>query len=186
MTDQRKSYWYAFVTKPRHEKCVNERLHDAGMQVYLPMQEKMRQWKDRKKIIKVPLFSCYIFVHIPFIERYEVLKVPSVVRIVSIGTEPSPVRNEEITAIQRILESDVYFKVGESLAAGDRVKIDNGPLRDIEGDLVYFRGTHRLAVNIEALGKSLIVDIDRRAVSKVCCLDKRSSEVRKRMEATFK
>ena len=186
MIDQRTFNWYAFVTKPRHEKCVNERLHDAGMQVYLPMQEKMRQWKDRKKIIKVPLFSCYIFVHIPFIERYEVLKVPSVVRIVSIGKEPSPVRSEEITAIQRILESDVYFEVGQSLAVGDRVRIDNGPLHDMEGDLVHFRGTYRLAVNIEALGKSLIVDVDRRAVTRVSCLDKRNREVRKRMEATFK
>ena len=61
MVDQTIPLWYAFVTRPRHEKRVKQYLDGSGFENYLPLHKQMHQWKDRKKYVEVPLFSCWIF-----------------------------------------------------------------------------------------------------------------------------
>ncbi len=46
--DQEKLYWLAVYTKPRHEKIADEKLQEKGIESYLPLVKKTRQWKDRK------------------------------------------------------------------------------------------------------------------------------------------
>lgn len=167
MISQTTPFWYAFVTRPRHEKRVKQHLDGGGVECYLPLRKSLRQWKDRKKLVEVPLFSCYIFVHVAYVHRYEVLKVPSVVRIVSLGHQPTPVREEEIEAIRRILESDQFYEVSGELHLGERVEIVAGPLKSVEGELVSFRGGQRVVVNIGAIGQSLVVEVDKRIIRTV-------------------
>jgi transcriptional antiterminator RfaH len=54
--------WFVFYTKSRQEKKVNELLLKKKFEPFLPMQQVMRQWSDRKKKVTVPLFNSYIFV----------------------------------------------------------------------------------------------------------------------------
>ena len=56
--------WYALYTFPRFEKKVYKRLVERGIEAYLPLQKKLRKWKDRKKWIEEPLIRSYIFVKI--------------------------------------------------------------------------------------------------------------------------
>ena len=164
MISQTTPHWYAFVTRPRHEKRVKSHLDGKGVNSYLPLQQTQSHWKDRKKLVEMPLFSCYIFAHLPFTKRYDVLTVPSVVRIVSFEQQPTPVRDEEIESIRRVLEINPYFEVSEDLIIGEKVEIVAGPLKGVIGDLVRFHGQERVAVNIDAISKSLILDVDRRLV----------------------
>ncbi|MBE0668108.1 MAG: UpxY family transcription antiterminator, partial [Bacteroidales bacterium] len=46
--------WYAVYTHSRAEKRVNERLLEAGIETFLPMQKTLRQWSDRKKLVEKP------------------------------------------------------------------------------------------------------------------------------------
>jgi transcription antitermination factor NusG len=167
MISQTVPLWYAFVTRSRHEKRVKRHLDDRGVESYLPLQKALRQWKDRKKFVETPLFSCYIFAHVAYVNRYDVLTAPSVVRMVSLGRQPTPVREEEIDAIRRILDSDQYYEVNGQLHEGERVEVLGGPLRGIKGDLVSFRGGERVVVNVGAIGQSLVIDVDRRLVRRV-------------------
>lgn len=167
MISQTTPHWYAFVTRPRHEKRVKSHLDGKGVNSYLPLQQTQSHWKDRKKLVEMPLFSCYIFAHLPFTKRYDVLTVPSVVRIVSFEQQPTPVRDEEIESIRRVLEINPYFEVSEDLIIGEKVEIVAGPLKGVIGDLVRFHGQERVAVNIDAISKSLILDVDRRLVRHV-------------------
>jgi len=61
--------WMAVYTKPRSEKKVAERLEKAGIEVYCPLQTVIKQWSDRKKKIKIPVFPSYVFVHVGESER---------------------------------------------------------------------------------------------------------------------
>ena len=58
------SQWYALRTKSRHEKVVRDCLERQGIEPLLPTIKRFSQWKDRKKEIEEPLFSCYCFVRI--------------------------------------------------------------------------------------------------------------------------
>ena len=48
--------WYAVYTKSRHEKVVETVLKSRGVKTFLPLREILSQWKDRKKLINIPLF----------------------------------------------------------------------------------------------------------------------------------
>src|SRR5258708_31878665 len=54
--------WYALHTRARHERAVEHRLREQGMEAFLPTVRETHRWSDRKKTVEVPLFSCYVFV----------------------------------------------------------------------------------------------------------------------------
>ncbi len=54
--------WYALHTRARHERVVEHRLREQGMETFLPTVRETHRWSDRKKVVEVPLFSCYVFV----------------------------------------------------------------------------------------------------------------------------
>ena len=53
--------WYAVQTRSRHEKVVAHRLTEQGITTFLPTIQEEHRWSDRKKIVELPLFSCYVF-----------------------------------------------------------------------------------------------------------------------------
>ena len=48
--------WYALYTRPRHEKAVAEQLTRHQIEAFLPLREVLSRWKDRKKLVQLPLF----------------------------------------------------------------------------------------------------------------------------------
>ena len=44
--------WWALYTRHQHEKAVAEMLLCKGLEVFLPLHESMRRWKDRQKLLK--------------------------------------------------------------------------------------------------------------------------------------
>ncbi len=150
--------WYAFTTRIRHEKRVNEDIERAGIESYLPLRRSLNQWKDRKKWVETPLFPSYIFTKIPYSRRFDVLKIDSVVNIVGFSNTPSPVRPDEIEAIKSLLDSKTPYDIHVGLSAGRRVRICSGPLNGLEARIAQVRGGKRIVFNISTLGKSLILD----------------------------
>ena len=54
--------WYAVHTRAAHERAVAHRLRDRGVTTFLPTFTEVHRWKDRRKTLELPLFSCYLFV----------------------------------------------------------------------------------------------------------------------------
>jgi transcriptional antiterminator RfaH len=158
VVSQREILWYAFVTRPRHEKKVQAYLEGAGVANYLPLRKTLNQWKDRRRWVEAPLFSSYIFCRLPFVDRYTVLQAPGMVRIVSIGSNPTPVQDREIDAIQRLLASGLDLQVRSGLVAGDFVRITSSILMGYEGQIIEERGSAYFAIHIPTIGKSILVD----------------------------
>jgi transcription antitermination factor NusG len=122
--------WYVLYTKPRTEKRVAEALEKNGISVYCPLITEVRQWKDRKKKLRVPLFTSYVFVQLAGKKRNLVFDVPGVVRYLFWLGKPAIVRNEEIEVIQDWLEGDkVDDAKVEQLNKGDQVTIKEGALK---------------------------------------------------------
>ncbi len=158
VVSQRDPLWYAFVTKPRHEKKAKTYLDGAGLTSYLPLRRTLSQWSDRKKWVEKPLFPSYIFCHIPYVDRFDVLQQPGMVRIVGFMNEPMPVQDREIEALKLLISTDFEIKVRQGLVPGDDVRIGSGLLMGYEGKVIQDRGEKYFAVYITSIGKSVLID----------------------------
>ncbi len=166
-TNESEPLWYAFVTRPRHEKKAQMSLEGAGIENFLPLKKSLHQWKDRRRWVEEPLFSCYIFARIAYNRRWDVLTSPSVARIVSFLDTPAPVRDQEIETIRRILTTEVDVEVQPGLLPGTQVRIGSGPLAGLEGKLTGQRGQKWFVVQIPAIGKSVLVSMGENIVEAI-------------------
>lgn len=164
-----KRNWYAVYTKPRAEKKVEAQLKKYDYIVYLPLKKELRQWKDRRKKVNVPLFNSYIFVRVNEKEYYEIPKlVYGFVKYVTIGGERVVVREKEISNIKNLLSHD-YQNIevsNEQFLLYDDVTFKIGKLKGLKGKLVEFRGKYKVAVRIESLGTNLLVSTHKNALKK--------------------
>jgi transcriptional antiterminator RfaH len=160
--------WLAVYTRPQHEKSIHRDLVDKGVEVFLPLQKCLREWSDRRKWVEVPLFRCYLFVKIRLKEHYTVLNTSGVVRFIRIGNEVVEVPEKQIIAVKKFINHpDIVQVTEEKLEQGDRIEIVSGPFMGIRGELVSFKGKKRVAIKLESIGKSLVVDISTALLKKV-------------------
>ena len=144
--------WFALYTRPRFEKKVASGLHDKGLEYFLPLQTVLRQWSDRLKKVEEPLFSCYMFVRIPWNQRILAIQTHGVVRMVCCNGGPSPIPENEINGIRRVLECAESFEVMQYLDVGQIVKVIDGPLEGVCGRLIEYRGQKKLSVGLFRAG----------------------------------
>jgi transcription antitermination factor NusG len=79
--------------------------------------------------------------------------------IVSFCNVPAVVSEEEIEAICKIVNSKFCTEPCEFLPTGQRVRINSGPLRGVEGVLVSGTDFSKVVVSINALQRSMAVEV---------------------------
>lgn len=152
--------WYAVYTRPRAEKLVYQRLVEAGIETFLPLQKTLRVWSDRKKMVERPLLASYIFVHTNSHHFPVVYKTDGVVKFVSITGTPSPIPQNQIDNLRLLINSDAELEVtGEKFEKGDFVEVTNGSLLGLTGELISINGTKRVVVRIDKLKQNIVVSI---------------------------
>ena len=99
--------WYGLQTRPRHEKMVVQRLEERGVATFLPLVKEVHRWSDRKKIVEMPLFSCYVFAKFMpnRTERLRMLRVDGVFGLVGSGGEGTPIPDLQIDAVRNLVET---------------------------------------------------------------------------------
>ena len=130
--------WYVVYTASRQEKKVAAMLERYHIKYYLPLVKKLRLWSDRKKWVEMPLFNGYIFVQPKPSERDQVLQILGVVKYLKYNGADAQVSSREIEVIQRLIEKGYHLESGAagSLRKGDKVKIEQGPLKGIEAEVL--------------------------------------------------
>ena len=161
-TDTRteKGAWCAVYTRHQHEKTVSEVLESKGFEVFLPLYESTRRWKDRRKVLSLPLFPCYVFVRGAIERRLPVLTTPGVHMIINRGERIATVPEEEIDAIRRTVESQFRVEPHPFLRCGERVRVVRGSLEGVEGVLIRKKNLYRLVLSVDMLAQSVAVEID--------------------------
>lgn len=152
--------WNAIYTRYQHEKTVSHSLTRNGFEVFLPTYNVIRQWTDRRKRLSLPLFPCYVFVRSCFEQRLKILATPGVHSVVMFAGRPAPISEFEIDAIRKAVESRLRIEPHRFLQCGDWVRVKSGPLADLEGILIRKKGSYRLILSIELLGRSIAVEVD--------------------------
>jgi transcription antitermination factor NusG len=127
-------HWYAIQTRSRHEKVVRDQLAAKSITHLLPLWQKRSTWKDRVKLVDVPLFGGYLFGYFPLLNRVAVLETVGVVRIVGLNGRPVPIPDEQIATVRTLMEQRLPCSPHPYLVEGMRVRIKRGLLAMSIGD----------------------------------------------------
>jgi len=153
--------WYAIQVRPRYERLVAELLSDKISDKFLPVQESRRRWSDRWKRLERPLFPGYVFGRFQLTEKHTVMTTSGVVRIVGIGLAPVPVPDDEIAALQQLVEQRIPVRAHEFVSAGEKICLRSGPFAGLTGIIVRSSGDSRLVVSVNLLRRSVAVEVER-------------------------
>ncbi len=156
--------WYAAYTRAQHEKRVAQYLEQCAVESFLPVYEAVHRWKDRKMRLQLPLFPGYVFVRLALCDRLQVLRVPSVVRLVGFNGAPTALAECEVESLRNALTNGVRAEPHPYLRVGRRVRITAGPLAGREGILKRWKGDFRVVLSTELIQRSILVDVDASAV----------------------
>ena len=159
--------WFALQVRGRQEVNISENLASNGYEWFLPLYKSSKRWSDRIKQVDSPLFPGYVFCRFNPLDRLPILKIPGVIQIVGFNRQLVAVDEDEIRAIQALVASGVPNHPCPYLEVGDKVRIESGPLRGLEGLLVEFQGNHQLVLSVSLLQRSVAVKIDSAAVTSV-------------------
>lgn len=135
-------------------------LRVKGFEVFLPQYQSLRRWKDRTKLLSLPLFPCYVFVRGGLERKLAVVTTPGVHMILSRGEEVAFIPEQEIDAIRRTVEGALYVEPHPFLNCGDRVRVKSGSLKGVEGVLIRKKSLCRLILSVEMLARSVAVEIE--------------------------
>lgn len=154
------SPWWALYTRHQHEKHVAETLQSKGYEVFLPLYDSVRRWKDRRKLLSLPLFPGYVFVRGSHQRRLGIVTTPGVHMILSRGDDAAAIPEDEIQAIRRSLQGKFAVEPHPYLRCGDRVRVTRGALEGIEGILIRKKNIFRLVLSVEMLAQSVSMEIN--------------------------
>lgn len=152
--------WYPVYTQARAEKKAHQALCDKGIETYLPLQRKLKQWTDRKKWIDEPFLKSYLFVRITERDKPGVLMTRGVARFLYFCGKVATMPDRQIDDLKLLLASPYELEVTqEDLQPGEKIIIKAGPLKGMTGEMISYRSQKQLMLRIDSLGCSIIVNV---------------------------
>ena len=153
--------WYAIQTWPKHERKIYVSLVKDGVEALLPLTRNVRRWSDRRMVLEIPLFPCYVFLRIvPLpVNRIPVLRIPGVVSFVGMRGRGVRLLDSEIENLRRLTDH-AGVDAHPFLVVGHRVRIRGGCLEGVEGILVEKEADRKLVVSVSAIQKSIAISLN--------------------------
>jgi len=135
--------WYVvhcysgYENKVQHS--IEQRIETMGMQdkifdVVVPTEEEIEIKDGKRRTVERRVFPGYILVQLIMGEDswYVVRNTPGVTGFVGMGTEPTPLRKDEVDKIMNRMEAEAPT-VKFSFRPGEKVRIRSGPFSDFIG-----------------------------------------------------
>ena len=115
----------------------------------------------RSKVVELPLFPGYVFVR-PTLDQYASMRfIGGSCGLVLAASRPASMPEKDLDAVKLLVESGATLTVDPELIVGTRVKVVDGPFMGVEGELVLVKNQNLLVINVNMLGSSLRVEVDR-------------------------
>jgi transcriptional antiterminator NusG len=163
--------WYVvhcysgYENKVRHN--LEQRIETMGMKdkifdVVVPTEEEIEVKEGKRRTIERRVFPGYILVNMIMTEEswYVVRNTPGVTGFVGMGSQPIPLRPEEVAQIIKRMEAEAP-RIKVTFKSGERVRIIDGPFNDFRGtvsEIDMERAKVRVMVNF--FGRETPVELD--------------------------
>ena len=144
--------WYAVFTASRAEKRVKERLEQAGIENYLPVRavEFVRDWQKRR--LEIPVITGCIFVRVSEVNLPSVLSIWGVIALLQEKQVPVVISDEQLESFKILNErAETLEIVNEGLPVGSAIRVLQGELAGVRGELIEVAGGQRVVVRIPYL-----------------------------------
>ena len=170
--------WYAIHTYSGYENAVlrnlKQRVESLGLEdrifnVVVPTEKKIKIKAGKRVEEEEKIYPGYVLVDmiVDDYSWYVVRNTPRVTGFVGAGTDPVPLRQEEVDAFFNRMHSDVV-KHKIDLAIDDAVVIVDGPFKELEGKIGEVdedRG--KVKVLVAMFGRETPVELDFLQVKKI-------------------
>jgi transcription antitermination factor NusG len=162
--------WLVVRVRRGHERLVCNFLTESGYEAFCPSY-KARHYTTRNRSAKVehPLFPLYVFCRSTPLARGRILHVPGVVGLAGSRLIDRLVDDAEIQILKQLQASHAFVNP-RAVHSGDKVFINAGPLRGVEGVLLREneeQGMTGMIVSVKLLARSISVEVDREWVSPI-------------------
>ena len=147
-----KTNWYAVFTASRAEKRVKERLEQAGIENYLPVREVEFVRDGLVKRLEVPVITGCIFVRVSEINLPSVLSIGGVIALLKEKQGPVVISDEQLDSFRILNErAETLEIVDTGGAVGTTMRVMQGELAGVRGELIEIAGGHQVVVRIPYL-----------------------------------
>jgi transcriptional antiterminator NusG len=171
-------HWYAIHTYSGYENAVarnlRQRIESLGMEdrifdVVVPTEKKIRVKGGKRVTEEERIYPGYVLVDMIVTDDswYVVRNTPRVTGFVGSGTQPVPLREEELSALMSRMKDDAP-KHHVDLSLEDLVMIVDGPFKELEGkvgEIDEARG--KVKVLVSMFGRETPVELDFLQVKKI-------------------
>ena len=151
--------WFAVQVKSRSEFLVSSLLNNKGYEIYTPRYHVQSGRVHVARKSNLALLPGYIFCRFDSTLKAPILTTPGVIRIVGFGRTPIPVSREELEGVRRAERGGSDVCPHPFLTAGQRVRVEEGPLAGVEGIVMAMRGIDRLVVSVNLIQRSVSVEL---------------------------
>jgi len=158
---------YAVKVRPRGELAVGRVLSHKGFDILLPSYIDRRRYSDRIKQVSCALFPGYIFVRMNPEELLPIASTEGVSYLVKSGSSLHPLPPEEVAVLEALCGVESGCEPCPNLSVGNRVSIESGPLRGLQGILVRVGKNDRVVINIGTVFRSVSVDLRDTAIKAI-------------------
>lgn len=154
-------YWIAVLVQMNCERKSAEKLSKLGIECYVPVQEEIHRWTDRKKKIYRILIPMVVFIRVDDKEKNIVRNLAFIQKIITYPGQKTPaiIPDSQISQLRYMIDyskEKVIIK-DSSLRIGDKVKVVRGVLKGLEG-FVYFVEEKKsmVAIRIDFIGYACV------------------------------
>jgi transcription termination/antitermination protein NusG len=156
--------WFALWTNSHCEQLVHEQLIAKGFRSFLPMMPVWSRRAGTRRLVQRPMFSGYLFVNEAIDKRnyVEITKTRGLVRILGERWDRlAAVPDRDVESIRQVMSAATPIMPYPYLREGQRVRIVDGPLTDVEGILVRNKPNRGLLVlSVDLLQRSVAVEVE--------------------------
>ena len=157
------TYWCAIQTYLRSEDKASFHLRRQGYEVFLPKYLKRRKHARRIDWVSAPMFPRYLFVSIDpeTTPWWAIRSTVGVSSLICFGDNPAAIPEDVITEIKARQDENGLVKThaGCAFNSGDRVRIIDGPLNDLEGLFESPTDEERVTVLLNLMGREVRVHV---------------------------
>ena len=167
-TNDREAYpkrWIAVLVQVNCEKKTATRLGKVGYETYIPTQQEVHQWSDRKKKVDRLIIPMVVFVRATVREEEWLRDQSYIHKLLAFpGSDEdkkkfaTPIPDNQIERLKFLLENaESEVTIVSNFKVGDSVRVISGPLKGLEGVVSDFdeRNTY-VGVMVDGLGYEVV------------------------------
>jgi transcriptional antiterminator RfaH len=150
--------WFVAHTRPRCEKKLAQFCQREGLSATLPCYRSPRKYRGKTVVFQKPLFPGYVFLQMSNEHRAKIWRNDYIANLLEVTDQEHFIR--QMADVLRAVESDLEIRLAPAIGEGTRVKINNGPLRGVEGWVERRYGMNTVLLRLDFIGQAAAVKLN--------------------------